>query len=137
MERLHNLKEYLSKYLDTEFKKFYNFEMWRRVDELECLGTNINDALILFDKFGESFTPVVVTTRVLASVDAWSPCLSVTYHWDLKIVPVDITITLIKAGVGSVIIDNAQYLFNAIGESSINLVEEFEKNVVLMKVLRD
>lgn len=130
MDNIYKAQEYIKEFLNKTLISNYDFKDWK--ETLVLSANNNNNALLKkWDLFGKAFVPSYVTPNIIADTDKWAPCLSIAYRWSVKDAEIGIRLTLVKNELRIVEITDMFAVNKHFGDE-LDLVKEFEKNVVLI-----
>ena len=134
MQNIQALSDYIKEYAQQKFNEFYDLDFWRRAAIAESKQINSTEILEIFDVFGARFKPILATTQLKASANAWDACCNVIYQFKLKNTNIDVSIML---AAGDIIFVNIKdmYRVQKSYDADFDFVKEFEKLVLIPNAL--
>ena len=134
LDRIYGFQDQLKTYFENEFLPNYTFDLWKQIFLL-CNEKKINDVNKLLQKFiGDDFQFAFIEPNVTMTVDEWVPSLALHGYCTLGKLKIDIDVMLAKNTIHSASVSNMRNLVAT--AEKIDIVNEFEKNIILMRALK-
>ncbi len=133
MDNIFKAQDYIKNFVSKSILPTYKFNDWK--ESLVLSRNKDKDALHKkWDIFGKSFVPFWIEPDIISAGD-WVPALMLTYRWNIKDAQIPVRFTICNNEIQYVEITDMFSVNEHFGEG-FDFVNEFEKSVVLMTLLR-
>lgn len=135
MQNIFDLQDFLKEFFNKEFKKFYDFDLWTRINASNGNPSEKEIVLKEFDRFRPSMVPVMFNVNVKGSPDPWAPCCQIEYDWKCQNNVISVVMLLVKDEILWLKVNDMKFVYSTFG-GQFDFKDEFIKTVVLMNALK-